>query len=135
VVNAEGPVKIRQLTNAKSPFCFVVGVIMEIEQLLVEADPVNVKYSPLSFPTPKDMALQSNGSGLGCPHAKFCAVPKGPAFSKYILRMHDPYTLEALLIKNFPLRTKYSTLQCLLKSVGDEYPVSMSMWNLSGIKE
>lgn len=62
---------------------------MEIEQFLVQADPVNEKYSPLSIRTLNDMALQSNGKGLGCPHAKSSAVPKGSVLSKYILRMHD----------------------------------------------
>jgi hypothetical protein len=33
---------------------------------------------------------------------KSCAVPKGSVFSKYILRMHDPHTAEALLIQEIP---------------------------------
>lgn len=94
MVNAKRSVKIRQLTHTQSPFCFVVGVIMETEQLLVHADP-----APLSTHTLKHMALQRNGRRLGCPHAKSCAVPKGSVFCKYVLRMHELYTVEALLIK------------------------------------
>jgi hypothetical protein len=74
VVNANGSAKIRQLTHTKSRFCFVVGVIMEIEQLLVQADPVNEKDSPLSIRTLNDMALQSIGRGLGCPHQVLCCA-------------------------------------------------------------
>jgi hypothetical protein len=81
------------------------------------------------------MALQRNGRRLGCPHAKSCAVPKGSVFCKYVLRMHELYTVEALLIKAVSLAKEIFALQCLLKFAGDEYPVSMSMWNLSGIKE
>lgn len=93
MANAETSVKIRQLTHTKSRFCFLVGVIMEIEQLLVQADPVNEKYSPLCIRTLNDTALQRNGRCLRCPHAKSCALPKGS------VRMHDPYTEEALLIQ------------------------------------
>jgi hypothetical protein len=95
VVNARGSVKIRQLTHAKTRFCFVAGVIIETEQLLVAADPVNVEYSPLSIRTLKNMALEINGIGLRCPHTKSSSVPKGSAILNTSLErmIHIPWRL------------------------------------------
>jgi hypothetical protein len=77
--------------HTKSPFSFVLGMTMKMEQTLVQCDPVNEKYSPLFIHTLKDMALRSNRKGFGCPYVKPCAVSK--KFRLFYMQPQNSYSV------------------------------------------